>query len=358
MKNEKAIFILIVLDLMVFFSLIPMINTNNIFIIIEILLGIGIIPLLNSFISKLTKIFISNNSELIQSNDKLRNDMALNIKILIDENKNMKENIEIKFDEFKNEQNLICENISKSQQKIIECIDNFVIANKGINNDVQILLNKENEIIDNIIKNNNILEIKYKELNEFFIKYCNDLKNQLNIDNKETEKLLEEKISKIVNIIEFYKEISEKLFNQYIEESSKNFRDLNQIMENKIDEMKNNLNEKNEKTQKNLESIEILFDDTINNFKEEITEIIKEYDSDLNKNINNMNKKLIDINRNLRDTNEDYLEKSNKNIENINNSINKQIEMHKEFLYKLDENQKNMLRLNKDDIVLMKELIK
>ena len=203
----------------------------------------------------------------------------------------------------KNKEN---ENIIKNQKKEIETKSKEIIK---LRNNINLHNNETKKMIDlqknyeNIVKINN----KMKEEKKNYIKEINKLKENLNKINEEekVEQKLKEAFNKLKddydNVDEQYNELKEKI-NLVIEENQK-IKEENKKLNNEINIVKQN---KEGDKDKNTEELDVL--------KKQINE--------MNKNMNELNEKNKKINDELNNKNIE-----NKNLININNKY--QIELNK-----------------------------
>lgn len=216
-------------------------------------------------------------------------------------------------------------------------------------------LEKENQ--DLRLSNNKIFEemmTYFKESQNYLLEtiesFKNNISNEINILQNNTINLLnsvEEMSSKLQNNINSLVDIEKK----FIEELDIDIKKINGL----YDDLKKNI-------EKNICDLAYLLKEEISEFDEKIEENFKENIEDLSREINKCLKSIKNENikffGNLEEFNNNQNVENSKAISELKNKIIEITNLHNEILVKFDENQNKLLELNKEDISIMKDLLR
>lgn len=373
MKTTRTVLILMVLDLMAFFSILKIVDSNNMLWGIEVVLAVGIIPLLYSAIGSISKALLVQAEEFIKLMEKERQETDIKFSELIKENENFKEAIIDAFKNLNDNQNSICEKISGLQSETIKSIQALTNKNEDMNKNINELIIKEQEFINVTFNNSNALKENYENLDKFFKNSSNEFKQNFAENYSQLNKLLEEQLNRISTKVnssiektnDFLNDFSNlytKFTDELKENEIRNFEQIKEITSGKIDEMQHHLVDNNSKMQENISGMALLFDDTLNRFEEKVSETIENYtyklSKDIGKDIKDIHKKLVEDNGEWKQITEEYSDKNTEVINQIHELIQKMSNLHNNLLKQIDENQKKMMHLNESDIKLMKDMMK
>ncbi|MDB8562369.1 hypothetical protein PNU51_13840 [Turicibacter sanguinis] len=303
MNKLKSIILLIVLDLMIFYTSLN-IQYNNYNLIVT---GICIVIML--ILSK-----------------KLINILSDKFNLYYNENKT---NL-----------NIIKEQHEENHKLVIEKINGLRLENENV--------------IKDIIYTHKILSGKLYTL----IEAENNLLSELKEHNLNSSKMLLDYLNNLNKEIVMYQQVNI----ENIKEVQSTLLELSKDTSSNISNIKLILNEFISNTNTNLNEIAILFDDTIKAIEKSIVEQNDKNHSLLNrsldKNLKDLNKKIVEGHSNSINLLNDISGNNLNTLKDIQNIINQLSKLHKDLLKEIDNNQKKMMELNEEDIMLMREMIK
>ena len=373
MKTIKTVLILMVLDLMAFFSILKIVDLNNMLWGVEAILIVGTIPLLSVAIENISKVLSAQAENFMKLREKERQETDSKFREFIKQNENFKETVVFVFKNLNDNQNSVYENMRIIQLETLKSVQALADNKENMNKNINELLIKEKEFINVTANNSNTLKKSYENLNEFFTNYSNQLKQNFTENYNQLNKLFEEQLNRISTKVnssiektsDFLNDFSNlytKFTGELKENETKNFKQMKEITSEKIGEMQQHLIDNNLKTQENISAMAVLFDDTLNKFNEKVFETIESYThqltKDIGKGIKDMHKKFAEDNGEWKQITEEHSDKNTEVVNQIHGLIRTMSNLHNDLLKQIDENQKKMMELNESDIKLMKDMIK
>ena len=421
MKKSIVMFIMLILDLVIYFSIVDINFQQSIFNYLKVLLLVLIIPLLYIIINDVIKVAKLKFDELIEFNKKEKSNIDLRIETLINENEKIRlENNKI-MENVQNNNEELCkciinvqEELTKGMDKLInsisesmnklnndstECMDNLKSSISNLVEDLSInvknatntvkqgnedviervnaLIDIEKRFIENINVSIDALNNRHETIYDLFTLKNNELRDSLLNQYNELSNILGERYSELnITLGNNYEALGDKLNNKYTEltdalvEKYQELSNSNSEVLGKLNERINSgikqliKSEENNKEiiEENLGELAALIEDTIRELQKSLTEAIEDNNEGLSRVIS---KNLSKLDKNNEKLNNKWQELSTStHLENkdiiveIRNSISKVAKLHNDMLIKMDENQNKLLELNKEDINLMKELIR
>lgn len=165
MKTTRTVLILMVLDLMAFFSILKIVDSNNMLWAIEVVLAVGIIPLLYSAIGNISKAILVQAEDFVKLREEEKREIDIKFNEVIKQNENFKEAIVDAFKNLNDNQNSICEKISSLQSESIKCIQSLANSSENMNGSIT-------KLFDDTRKN---VDLRFDE----FIKQNENLKGEI-----------------------------------------------------------------------------------------------------------------------------------------------------------------------------------
>lgn len=410
MKKSIVMFIMLILDLVIYFSIVDIKFQQSNFNYLKVLFLVLIIPLLYVIINDVIKVAKLKFDELIELKKLEKSNIDLRIETLISENEKIRlennklmENIQSNNEELckcmVNVQEQLIEgmdklsnSITKSMDRLnnasIDCMDKLKsnisnsVENLSINvknatntvrqgNDsvienVSTLINMEKKFVENINISIDVLNNRYEKIDELFTLKNNELRESLFNQYNELSNILGQRYSELkITLGNNYKELGDTLVEKYNEVANLNSNGLvrlNESINYGIEQLIKSEENNKEVIEENLGELADLIEDTIRELKNNLTEAIEDNNEGLSRVISRNLSKLDKNNEELNNKWQELSERThleNKDIiVDIRNSISKVANLHNDMLIKMDENQTKLLELNKEDINLMKELIR
>lgn len=366
MNKIRIVLILIILDLMAFFSILKLIDLNTMLWWAEGVVVLVIISLLYFVIDKSSKGILRYLNNLIKLNQSRTVQIESKFNELISGNVTAKEEIKIAFKGLSDNQNTIYEKVSNQQCETIKSIETLANINENMNTSIKELLRKEQEFMEANVKVANELKEESLNLSKFFMSSNKEFKQDFDENNNKLNKVLTEYFNIMSSKVNYSIEESTKFVKEFFydikDNNAKGFEQIQNITSDKIDEMKNLLVENNTKTQETFNNSVELFQINLSSFEEKNNVALEEYNRQLVKDIG---KNIKEINKQITRGNEDWKEiteqLSTSNVDTIKETYNllaQMVELHNDLLKQLNENQTKMMELNGADIELMRDIIK
>lgn len=244
------------------------------------------------------------------------------------------------YNETKNSINIIKCKSEENHKLVIEKIDYLRLENENV--------------IKDIIYNNKILSEKLSIL----IKAEDNLLYELKEHNSNSIKILLDYLKNLNKEITIYQQVN----SENIKEVQSILLQVSKDTSSNISTSRSILNEFISNTNTNLNEIAMLFDDTIKDIEKSIVEQNNKNSSLLNrsldKNIKDLNKKIVEGSSNSINLLNDISNNNINTLKDIQSIINQLSKLHKDLLKEIDNNQKKMMELNEEDIMLMREMIR
>lgn len=297
MKKNISLLVVLIMTIILYFSLGDINIENKEIFYSKLILLIILIPLIYINIKNILKEISFLIKDILENIHSDKNDIVLKINSLEKENQDLRLSNNKIFEE-------MMTYFKESQDNLLENIETF---KNNIRNEM------------NILQNNTI-----------------DLSNS--IDNISVK--LQDNINSLIDI--------EKKF---IEELNIDIKNLNSV----YDDLKKNI-------EKNICDLAYLLKEEINEFDDNIKENFKDNIEDLSREMNKCLKAIKNENTKvftkLEELNNEQNIENSKVINELKNTIVGITNLHNEILVKFDENQNKLLELNKEDISIMKDLLR
>lgn len=297
MKKNVSLLVLLIMSIIIYFSLGDINIQNKEIVYFKLIILIILIPLIYINIKNILKeasLLIENVLKSIHSD---KNDIILKINSLEKENQDLKLRNNKIFEE-------MMAYFKESQNNILETIVTF---SNNISNEMNIL-------------QNNTINLSHS-VEGISIKLQKNINSLIDIEKKFIEEL-DIDIKKLNSV---YDDLKENI--------DKNIRDLAYLLKEEISEFDEKIKE---------------------NFEENIEDLVREISKCL-KSIKNENIKTFSK---LEEFNNDQNIENSKIINELKDNIIDITNLHNEVLLKFDENQNKLLELNKEDISIMKDLLR
>ena len=297
MKKNISLLVVLIMTIILYFSLGDINIENKEIFYSKLILLIILIPLIYINIKNILKEISFLIKDILENIHSDKNEIVLKINSLEKENQDLRLSNNKIFEE-------MMTYFKESQDNLLENIETF---KNNIRNEM------------NILQNNTI-----------------DLSNS--IDNISVK--LQDNINSLIDI--------EKKF---IEELNIDIKNLNSV----YDDLKKNI-------EKNICDLAYLLKEEINEFDDNIKENFKDNIEDLSREMNKCLKAIKNENTKvftkLEELNNEQNIENSKVINELKNTIVGITNLHNEILVKFDENQNKLLELNKEDISIMKDLLR
>ena len=297
MKKNISLLVVLIMTIILYFSLGDINIENKEIFYSKLILLIILIPLIYINIKNILKEISFLIKDILENIHSDKNEIVLKINSLEKENQDLRLSNNKIFEE-------MMTYFKESQDNLLENIETF---KNNIRNEM------------NILQNNTI-----------------DLSNS--IDNISVK--LQDNINSLIDI--------EKKF---IDELNIDIKNLNSV----YDDLKKNI-------EKNICDLAYLLKEEINEFDDNIKENFKDNIEDLSREMNKCLKAIKNENTKvftkLEELNNEQNIENSKVINELKNTIVGITNLHNEILVKFDENQNKLLELNKEDISIMKDLLR